>query len=85
MTDFEPRTFGIGSDRSAKWATTNAHKFVIKFTYLKNFPILWTLYGHQLHRTQCDQMGDFLHFGQLFQAFGNNKFAQISHILRQFL
>ena len=25
--------------------------------------------------------GDFLDFGQLFKAFGNNKFAQISHIL----
>ena len=21
---------------------------------------------------QCDQIGQFLHFGQLFQAFGNN-------------
>ena len=31
------------------------------------------------------RLGDFLHFGQLFQAFGNNQFAQISDILRQFL
>ena len=30
------------------------------------------------------RFGNFLHFGQLFKAFGNNKFAQISHILRQF-
>ena len=29
--------------------------------------------------------GDLLDFGQLFKAFGNNQFAQISHILRQFL
>ena len=28
---------------------------------------------------------DLLDFGQLFKAFGNNYFAQISHILRQFL
>ena len=28
---------------------------------------------------------DLLDFGQLFKAFGNNKFVQISHILRQFL
>ena len=28
---------------------------------------------------QCDQIG------QVYKAFGNNKFAQISHILRQFL
>ena len=31
------------------------------------------------------RLGDFLHFGQPFKAFGNNKFAQISYILRQFL
>ena len=31
------------------------------------------------------RLGDLLHFGQLFKAFGNNLFAQISHILRQFL
>ena len=29
--------------------------------------------------------GDLFDFGQLFKAFGNNKFAQISHTLRQFL
>ena len=28
------------------------------------------------------RLGDLLDFGQLFKAFGNNKFAQISHILR---
>ena len=31
------------------------------------------------------RLGDLLDFGQVFKAFGNNKFAQISHILRQFL
>ena len=31
------------------------------------------------------RLGDFLHFGQRFKAFGNNKFAQISCILRQFM
>ena len=31
------------------------------------------------------RLGDLLDFGQLFKPFGNNKFAQISHILRQFL
>ena len=35
---------------------------------------------------QYDQIGRiFLHFGQLFKAFGNNDFAQVSHILGQFL
>ena len=31
------------------------------------------------------RFGDLLHFGQIFKAFGNNFFAQISHSLRQFL
>ena len=31
------------------------------------------------------RLGDLLDFGQLFKAFGNNYFPQISHILRQFL
>ena len=30
------------------------------------------------------RLGDLLDFGQLFKAFGNNYFAQISHIHRQF-
>ena len=30
-------------------------------------------------------LGDLLDIGQLFKAFGNNEFAQISHILSQFL
>ena len=32
---------------------------------------------------QCDQIGRFLHFGQLFKACGNNYIAQIFDILRQ--
>ena len=31
------------------------------------------------------RLGDLLHFGQLFKAFGNNLFAQIFQILSQFL
>ena len=31
------------------------------------------------------RLGDLLDFGQLFKAFGNIYFAQISHTLRQFL
>ena len=35
--------------------------------------------------TSVIRLGDVLDFGQLLKAFGNNRFAQISHILRQFL
>ena len=34
--------------------------------------------------TSVTRFGDLLDFGQLFKAFDNNRFAQISHILRQF-
>ena len=36
-------------------------------------------------KNSVTRLGDLLDFGQLFKAFGNNKFAQISHILRQLL
>ena len=35
--------------------------------------------------TIVTRLGNLLDFGQLFKAFGNSYFAQISHILRQFL
>ena len=37
------------------------------------------------HKSSVTRLGDLLHFGQLLKAFGNNYFAQISHILRQIL
>ena len=51
-----------------------------------------TGFGPYIKKKQKDRggnsvtrLGDFLHFGQQFKAFGNNKFAQISYILSQFL
>ena len=35
--------------------------------------------------TSVTRLGILLHFGQLFKACGNNYFAEIAHILRQFL
>ena len=34
--------------------------------------------------SSVNRLGDLLDFGQVFKAFGNNQFAQISHIHRQF-
>ena len=36
-------------------------------------------------RISVTRSDDLLDFGQLLQAFGNNLFVQISHILREFL
>ena len=34
---------------------------------------------------QCDQIGQFLHFGQSFKVGGNNYFTQITHIVMRFI
>ena len=34
--------------------------------------------------TSVTRLGNLLHVGQLFKAFGNNYFAQIVHIIRHF-
>ena len=50
------------------------------------FPSTGTLpYASQGVLNSVTRLGDLLHFGQLFKACGNNYFARISHILRQFL
>ena len=41
--------------------------------------------NEKIEREQCDQIGRFLFFGQLFKACGNNYFAQIALIFRQSL
>ena len=35
-------------------------------------------------RFQCDQIGDLLHFGQLFKACDENYFVQIAYVLGNF-
>ena len=37
------------------------------------------------HSSSVTRLGNLLDFGQLFKAFGNSEFVQISDILRQFL
>ena len=46
---------------------------------------LRTIFNVALDTYSVTRFGDFLHFGQPFKAFGNNNFAQIFYILRQFL
>ena len=38
----------------------------------------------QLINTSVTRFGNLFHFEQLFKACGNNYFAQIAHIFRQF-
>ena len=64
-------------------------KFEILFVSVPNSPQVekFKLFGVGLLNIVCSmtRLGNFLHFGQLFKSFGNNYFAQISHILKQFL
>ena len=64
-------TFLRKTENLAKY--TNSYQFA----YFKTI-LLFNL-------TSVTRLGNLLEFGQLFKAFGNSKFAQISHILRQFL
>ena len=48
---------------------------------------IYASYYIHVHAKSCcimypsvTKLGDLLHFGQLFKAFGNNYFAQIAHI-----
>ena len=52
--------------------------------YLQIDCFQWTLHGRYVVPS-VTRLGDFLEYGQLFKAFGNNLFAQISLIFRQFL
>ena len=44
----------------------------------------WFMISSLISKTSVTRSGDLLDFGQLFKAFGNNWFAQISHVHRQF-
>ena len=43
------------------------------------FPHIWLICR------QCDQIGRFIELWAIFKVFGNDYFAQISHIIKQFL
>ena len=54
-----------------------------KRTYIRIIPTMH--HRKLLFVSIVTRLGDLLDFGQLFKAFGNNSFAEISYILRQFL
>ena len=45
----------------------------------------WSYASHTCLTCSVTRLGNLLDFGQVLKAFGNNSFAQISHIVRQFL
>ena len=53
----------------------------IKIVYTSNNTKIYIRYPI----TSVTRLGDLLHFGQLFKACGNNYFAQIVHIFKDFL
>ena len=69
----KPRKLGALQQDMPK-STYHCTQFDLRL-WLRNFSLV----------SSVTRLGDFLEFGQLFKAFGNNLFPQISHILRQFL
>ena len=87
--------FEASSDYSSAKSKSNRFEFYEKKLFCSvNFTIVGAgkisvsanvIFGLLLVIASVTRLGDLLDFGQPFKAFGNNKFAQISHILRQFL
>ena len=73
----------------APWLASNWGILIFKVTILptvqkrhkQSLPYMIAIYNS----ISVTRLGDLLDFGQLFQAFGNDSFVKISHILRQFL
>ena len=61
---------------SVETTTSGLWQNILKFNHLST---------NKLLLGSVTRLGDLLNFGQLFKLFGNNLFAQISHILKQFL
>ena len=55
-----------------------------KIFFLSRFRARKVDYSKAAEAASLTRLGDLLHFGQLFKAFGNNYFAQITHILGNF-
>ena len=63
---------------------------LIRKTYRYSISSVRLIFGYWpcwmlLVRSSVTRLGDLLDFEQIFKACGNNKFAQISYILSQFL
>ena len=57
--------------------------FIFLSSIAKTIDVLFATVN--LIMTSVTRLGNLLDFGQVFEAFGNNYFAQIDHILRQVL
>ena len=59
---------------------TRGRSFKENLAQILGYTMLSIWIGYSVTR-----LGDLLNFGQVFKAIVNNQFAQISHIIRQFL
>ena len=67
MTGFEPRTSGIGSDRSTNWATTTAQQDS-KFTAIFDLLLGPLIKRHLYSFFNYNQIGRFKNLWQIFSA-----------------
>ena len=75
----------ISAFSSSDKPTLLARSPSLGFTLIPSYNSFPTSFPNLLLIPSVTRFGDFLDFGQLFKAFGNNYFAQISYILRQIL
>ena len=70
-----------------RWSNLNRTTQMTEPTTIPTIPFSQKIkiFVSHMRRSSVTRLGDLLDFGQLFKAFGNNQFAQISHIRRQFL
>ena len=66
MDGLEPQISGLGSDRSTIRATTTTAASITSIRINKSVLVRKPI------TTSVTRFGDFLHFGQLFKAFGNH-------------
>ena len=79
------RSFTLNNQKIAIW---RSYSFILCTLLLDNTtPVQLTSYFTTEYeiKSSVTRCCNLLDFGQLFKAFGNNYFAQISHILKQFL
>ena len=64
MTGFEPRTSGIGSDRSTNWATTTALGLLLLQYVIKIFKFLlsYSFEGTKMQQMVTATIGCFLNY-----------------------
>ena len=70
---------------SARWVLNSCNASFVRCLFEEGLVDNCVAKVFALEIGSVTRLGDLLDFGQLFKAFGNNWFTEVSHDLRQFL